>query len=54
MDKREEGTSAVLAQLFEDQALAASGRTYGSFATAWQVKQDFLVLAGQQTSPGVA
>lgn len=28
-------------------------RTYGSFATAWQVKQDFLVLAGQQT-PGVA
>jgi hypothetical protein len=30
-------------------------RTYGSFATAWQAKQDFNVLAGQRTpSPGAA
>jgi len=30
-------------------------RTYGSFAAAWQAKQDFLVLAGQRTSsPGPA
>jgi hypothetical protein len=30
-------------------------RTYGSFATAWQAKRDFLVLAGQRTpSPGTA
>lgn len=46
------------AELESDPALAPADlarRTYGSFATAWQVKQDFLVLAGQRTlSPGPA
>ena len=46
------------AQLEADPNLTAAElarRTYGSFATAWQAKQDFLLLAGQATpSPETA